>query len=81
MKTGFVLPLLLLGVAGDGHIALAQSPGAFTATGGMTTPRSGHTATLLANGKLLIAEARLIFLAAPMREPNQLAKERGHGAS
>ena len=27
---GLVLPLLLLGVAGHGTIALAQSPGAFT---------------------------------------------------
>jgi hypothetical protein len=55
MKTSFVLPLLLLGVAGLGTIALAQSPGMFSVTGGMTTPRTGHTATLLPNGKVLVA--------------------------
>jgi hypothetical protein len=55
MKTSFVLPLLLLGAAGHGTIALAQSPGTFSATGNMTTPRGGHTATLLPNGKVLVA--------------------------
>ena len=47
----FRLAALLL----SGFAAAAQTPGTFTATGNMNTARAGHTATLLPNGKVLIA--------------------------
>jgi hypothetical protein len=47
-------PLTILCFAA-GATVLAQSPGAFGATASMTIPRVWHTATLLTNGKVLIA--------------------------
>ena len=55
LKASFVLPLLFLGVGGQAPIVMAQSGGTFTSTGNMTKGRSGHTATLLADGRVLIA--------------------------
>jgi galactose oxidase-like protein len=54
LHPGFV-SLLTFGAFGSTTIATAQSPGMFTATGNMTTSRALHTATLLTNGKVLIA--------------------------
>jgi Galactose oxidase, central domain len=54
-KSGFVLPLLVVGVTGHAPMAMAQSPGTFTPTGSMTTARLLHTATLLLDGRVLIA--------------------------
>ncbi len=56
MGIRYVLPFLLAGV-----YAMAQSAGTFTATGSMTTARSSHTATLLTNGKVLIAGGEVGF--------------------
>jgi hypothetical protein len=47
VKTAFILFLA--------SMAMAQSAGTFTVTGKMTSPRFGHTATLLTNGNVLIA--------------------------
>jgi hypothetical protein len=55
MRASFVVPILFWGVAGHAFIVMAQPPGTFAATGSLSTPRQYHTATLLTNGKVLIA--------------------------
>ena len=55
LKTDLSLCLLLLGLGAITASAIAQTPGTFTATSNMTAARAGHTATLLPNGKVLIA--------------------------
>jgi hypothetical protein len=45
----------MVGIAGYAPMVIAQPAGTFTVTGSMTTARVGSTATLLPNGKVLIA--------------------------
>jgi hypothetical protein len=61
MKATFILPIFLLSVAGHSQLARAQSPGTYTPTAGMATPRSMHTATLLLDGRVLIAGGAIDF--------------------
>jgi hypothetical protein len=58
MKSSFVLPLLFLGAVSTAPMVLAQPAGAFTVTGDMAMPRYGDTATLLGDGRVLIAGGR-----------------------
>jgi hypothetical protein len=46
--------LFLLFLLRGASVATAQVAGTFESAGNMTTPRTGHTATLLMNGKVLI---------------------------
>ena len=53
--TGRFAALLSILVLSFWNIASAQNTGTFTPTGNMSIDRIGHTATLLPNGKVLIA--------------------------
>lgn len=54
-RTTIKIASLFLGIIGLSSTVLAQPPNTFTATGNMSVARAAHTATLLANGKVLIA--------------------------
>ena len=54
-KRNLRIAALLAGFGWGASIASAQPPGTFTATGSMLNRRTEHTATLLPNGKVLIA--------------------------
>src|SRR5262245_34062101 len=52
MRTGFSFSLVLLSIAST---VVAQTPGDFAPSGSMITSRTFHTATLLYDGRVLIA--------------------------
>ena len=61
MKSSFVHPILFLAaVVIPTSLLIAQPAGTFAATDDMTTPRLGQTATLLADGTVLMAGGRII---------------------
>jgi len=53
MRIRFSFGFLLWAAPAYASIAMAQSPGTFTATGKMVVPRFLHTSTLLPDGRVL----------------------------
>jgi hypothetical protein len=72
MRRIFGFLLILLGSSGYDSV-MAQSMGSFTATGEMTIGRYGHTATLLADGKVLIVGGQTVEKYGPPTEFKTLA--------
>src|SRR5436305_14013275 len=66
MRSTSILLRVLLGVAGNSAILLAQAQGAFAPTGDMTAERQGHTATLLTTGRVLVAGGSAILVGWPV---------------
>jgi hypothetical protein len=52
MKKAYLCIIVISTIA---YVTQAQKPGTWTSTGSMKTAQSGHTATLLNNGKVLVA--------------------------
>jgi hypothetical protein len=65
------LVLLIYGTSAVAATVTAQSPGTFAATGDMSTGRSLHSATLLSDGRVLIAggDAHSVLASAEVYDP------------
>lgn len=58
--------LVFAGVGANTWLGMAQSPGAFTRTANLSTERMFHTATLLTNGRVLIAGGFAVMTGFPV---------------
>jgi hypothetical protein len=61
-----LVPFFVAGLFFAGAFGMAQSPGMFTLTGSLTTPRQYHTATLLTNGRVLLTGGFAILTGWPV---------------